>query len=123
MQRTMEETERRRVMQIEHNRVHHIIPQTIIKSIEEIELSTRVADAKTRPLAQVAEAHARYGAEHPGKSVEELLVELEQEMRDAAAQLDFERAALLRDQLLELRAEKDGARDKRVERPLRALRG
>ena len=41
---------------------------------------------------------------------EELVKVLEQEMREAAARLDFERAALLRDQLLELRAEMEGAR-------------
>ena len=121
MQRMIEETERRRAIQLAYNQEHGIIPQTIIKSVEEIALSTRVADAKTKPLAKVAEAKAAYGAEREGKSAEVLLKELEQEMRDAAAQLDFERAALLRDQLLELRAELDGARPK-GERPLRALR-
>jgi excinuclease ABC subunit B len=109
MQRMMEETERRREIQLAYNLEHGIIPQTIIKSVEEIALSTRVADAREKPLAKVAESRAAYGAA-AGRDPEELLRELELEMRDAAAQLDFERAALLRDQLLELRASMDGAK-------------
>jgi excinuclease ABC subunit B len=123
MARMMEETDRRRAIQIAYNEEHKIIPQTIIKSIEEIELSTRVADARQKQL-KVAEAKAAYGPEREGKSPEELVKELENEMRDAAAQLDFERAALLRDQLLELRASMDGAKAKGDRgRPLNALRG
>jgi excinuclease ABC subunit B len=115
MQRMMEETERRRVIQLAYNEEHGIIPQTIIKSIAEIERSTRVADARTRDreeeaLAKVAERRAAYGGEAPKKDPRELIAELEQEMKDAAAQLDFERAALLRDELLELRAALDGAK-------------
>jgi excinuclease ABC subunit B len=109
MQRMMEETGRRREIQLAYNLEHGIIPQTIIKSVEEIALSTRVADAREKPLAKVAESRAAYGAV-AGRDPEELLRELELEMRDAAAQLDFERAALLRDQLLELRAGMDGAK-------------
>src|SRR5688572_10546753 len=91
MQRMMEETGRRRVMQAEYNREHGIIPQTIIKSVQEIERSTRVADARTKTEPEpkgrkVAESRAAYGARDP----EVLVKELEQEMRDAAAQLDFE---------------------------------
>jgi excinuclease ABC subunit B len=109
MQRMMEETERRREIQVAYNEEHGIIPTTIIKSVEEIELSTRVADAREKPLAKVAETKGDYG---PGrtKDPEELVKVLEQEMREAAARLDFERAALLRDQLLELRAEMEGSR-------------
>jgi len=111
MQRMMDETNRRREIQAEYNVKHGIIPQTIIKSIEEIELSTRVADARTRDAkgaAKVAEARAAYQDEK-GRDPELVMKELEAEMRDAAAELDFERAALLRDQLLEVRAQLDGA--------------
>ena len=113
MRRMMEETERRRVLQVAYNEEHGIIPQTIIKSVQEIERSTRVADARTRDregaVARVAEERAKYGeAEDP----QELMRQIETEMRDAAAQLDFERAAVLRDQLLELKAGLDGARGK-----------
>jgi excinuclease ABC subunit B len=112
MQRMMDETQRRREIQMAYNMEHGIIPQTIIKSVEEIERSTRVADSRVREkeeaLAMVAEARAKYVA--GGKTPEELIAEIEAEMRDAAAQLDFERAAVLRDQLLELKASLDGAK-------------
>ena len=114
MQRMIEETERRRVLQEAYNEEHGIIPQTIMKSPEEINRATRVADSRSAKAAaeedkkarRVAEARASYGPRDP----EETLKRLEQEMRDAAAQLDFERAALLRDQYLELKAEMDGAK-------------
>jgi excinuclease ABC subunit B len=113
MKRMIEETDRRRVMQEAYNREHGIIPTTIMKSVEEIERSTRVADSRSAKLeqanaqkaARVAEARTPYGAKTP----EEVLREIENEMRNAAAQLDFERAALLRDQYLELKAQIDGA--------------
>jgi excinuclease ABC subunit B len=123
MQRMMEETERRRIIQEEYNERHGIVPQSIIKSVDQIERSTRVADARTRAVEteptgrKVAESRAAYRAKDP----QELLRELEQEMRDAAAQLDFERAALLRDQLLELRAEMEGARTTTGSAPKRSL--
>lgn len=107
MQRTIEETERRREIQIAYNEEHGIIPQTIIKSLAEIELSTRVADARTprEVTARVAEKRRAYAAANgDGRTPEELMAEIEQEMREAAAQLDFERAAILRDQLMELKA-------------------
>jgi excinuclease ABC subunit B len=106
MQRMIDETERRRELQIAYNEEHGIIPRTIIKSVEEIEISTRVADARMKQPARVAEAGPAYAG---GKDPELMVAELEREMKDAAAQLDFERAALLRDQLLELRAAMDGA--------------
>jgi excinuclease ABC subunit B len=115
MERMMEETSRRRDLQVRYNEEHGIIPTTIIKSISEIELSTRVADARTpkEPAARVAEKRSAYGGGGDGRSVDELLADIEKEMREAAAQLDFEKAAVLRDQLLELRAEIDGAKGKK----------
>jgi excinuclease ABC subunit B len=115
MQRMIEETERRRALQEAYNREHHVIPRTIIKSVEEIERSTRVADSRsTKQAAEESRASSKRVAEtraaYDGKNPAELLRELENQMRDAAAQLDFERAALLRDQLLEVRARLEGAR-------------
>ena len=126
MQRMMEETSRRREIQVAYNLEHGIIPHTVIKSVQEIEMSTRVADARTKypddareGLKKVAERKVALGE----KTAEELLAELEREMRDAAAQLDFERAALLRDQYLELKAEMDGAKPKPERRGVAQLRG
>jgi excinuclease ABC subunit B len=99
MQECIDETNRRREIQIAHNAEHGITPTTIVKSIEEIELATRVADARSTSISAVAEAKASYADE---VNREELVKILEQEMAEAAEALDFERAALARDQLLEL---------------------
>ncbi|MCA9736496.1 MAG: excinuclease ABC subunit UvrB, partial [Gemmatimonadetes bacterium] len=101
MQQCMDETNRRREIQLEFNREHGIVPQTVTKSITEIELSTRVADARERPQARVAERAGSYAQE---LDIEETLKILEAEMAAAAEALDFERAALLRDEILELKA-------------------
>jgi excinuclease ABC subunit B len=104
MRQCIEETERRREVQRRYNEEHGIIPQTIIKTVEEVTLSTRVADARTTPgaeAARVAEARPSYAAE---VDLEEWAKILEHQMREAAAMLEFERAAQLRDQLLEVKA-------------------
>ncbi|HEX6308907.1 MAG TPA: excinuclease ABC subunit UvrB [Longimicrobiales bacterium] len=104
MQRAIDETNRRRETQRQFNDEHGITPQTIVKSVEEMLLSTRVADARLdrRPAAEhVAEPRATYADE---VNLEEWSRILEQEMREAAAALDFERAARLRDQLLDVKA-------------------
>ena len=100
MRRCLDETNRRRAIQIAHNVAHGITPETIVKSIQEIEFSTRIADARTDRPMKVSEAAANYADE---VNREELIKILEQEMTEAATTMDFERAALLRDQLFELR--------------------
>ena len=101
MRTCLDETERRRQVQTAHNERHGIVPRTVRKSLQEIELSTRVADAREKPVAKVAEPVATYAAE---VDAEEFAKILEEEMGKAAKALDFERAAVLRDQLLEVRA-------------------
>ena len=103
MQRAIDETSRRREVQTEYNKEHNITPATIVKSIEQQLLTTRVADARESVparMAKVAEPKAKYADE---VNLEEWAKILEQQMRDAAKNLDFERAALLRDELLEIR--------------------
>jgi excinuclease ABC subunit B len=104
MQRCIEETDRRRDAQQQYNDEHGITPQTISKTVEEMLLSTRVADARgdhVKRAMRVSEPRANYAAE---VNLEEWAKILEQQMNDAAEQLDFERAAVLRDELLEVRA-------------------
>ena len=100
MSRCIDETNRRREIQIAHNVEHGVTPETIRKSVEEIEFTTRVADAQVAP-ASVAESTSTYADE---VNAEEYIKILEKEMAEAAEALDFERAALLRDQLFELKA-------------------
>ncbi len=96
MIKAIDETSRRRQIQMEYNKEHHIIPTTIIKPIHE---TIHSLDAK-----QVAD---KYINKHKmgKKDKAKMLVELEKEMKDAAKALDFERAAELRDMLVELRNE------------------
>jgi excinuclease ABC subunit B len=109
MQRCIEETGRRREIQRAHNEQHDITPTSVSKSIAEVRFSTRVADARTeREEKKVAEP-ARGYAVMETESLEKLL---DQQMRDAAAAMDFELAAQLRDQLFELRARRDTTKTK-----------
>ena len=101
MRACIDETERRRGVQIAHNERHGIVPQTIRKSVEEIEWSTRVADARDRPPVKVAEPVPGYTDEVDS---EQFIRIVEEEMAKAAEALDFERAAALRDQLFDLKA-------------------
>jgi excinuclease ABC subunit B len=112
MRRAIDETNRRRETQRRYNEEHGIVPRTITKSVEELMLSTRVADARLGPRQRgerVAEPRATYAEE---VNLEEWVRILEQEMREAALALDFERAALLRDQVLEAKARLGGAGSK-----------
>ena len=101
MRACIDETERRRAVQLAHNERHGIVPQTIRKSVEQIELSTRVADARDKPAVKVAEPVPGYTDELDS---EQFIRIVEEEMAKAAEALDFERAAALRDQLFDLKA-------------------
>ncbi|MCE5271142.1 excinuclease ABC subunit UvrB [bacterium] len=103
MQRAIGETTRRRKLQLAYNEAHGIQPQTIRKSVEQVMLSTAVADRRLREAPALAADGGRpsYGRE---LDLETRISILENEMREAAKALDFERAALLRDQLMEHRA-------------------
>ena len=96
MRRAIEETERRRRIQEESNREHGIEPEGIRKAIRDI----------TDRVRQVAEEAPAYvtGA-IPKDEIARLIKDLEKQMKDAAKNLEFEKAALLRDRIVELRRE------------------
>jgi excinuclease ABC subunit B len=119
MQRAMEETGRRREIQRAHNLEHGIRPQSVVKSIDQVRFITRVADARVERDAKVAEQKATYGA---GLEAKEMIAMLEGQMREAAAALDFESAARLRDQLFELKAREGGSVSRPVVADIRARR-
>jgi len=101
MQRCLEETDRRRVIQSTYNREHGITPRSIAKSVDQVRFITRVADARAEKEDRKVAEPARGYAVMDTQSLEKML---EQQMREAAAAMDFELAAQLRDQLFEVRA-------------------
>ncbi len=98
MEKAIGETTRRRIIQAAHNEEHGITPTTINKKVRDIIEATKVAEAKADYLTGV-------GGKMSKKDRQSLIVRLEAEMKKAAKDLQFERAAELRDALMELRAE------------------
>jgi excinuclease ABC subunit B len=94
MQRAIDETNRRRAVQQQHNEEHGIQPQSIVKEVRD--LTDRV-----RAVAEERVAYRVPGL--PKAEVTYLIDELQKQMKEAAAHLEFEKAALLRDQIFELR--------------------
>ncbi|MGX6961368.1 excinuclease ABC subunit UvrB [Vagococcus xieshaowenii] len=99
MQKAIDETTRRRTIQIAYNEEHGIVPTTIKKDIRELIRITKEADHE-ETAASVNSYH-----ELSKQEKREIIMKLEQEMRDAAKALDFERAATLRDTVLELKGD------------------
>ncbi len=97
MRHAIDETNRRRAIQAAYNEEHHIVPAGIFKEVRDL----------TARLRAVAEAPGEYRtgtpAQLPKDELTKLVKELEKQMREAAQQLEFEKAALLRDQIFELR--------------------
>ncbi len=101
MRRAIDETYRRRAIQLAYNEEHGITPRGIIKQIRDI----------TDRVKAVAEEHSQYRADSepgviaqiPPDEMAKLIKDLERQMKEASKLLEFERAALLRDQIVELR--------------------
>ena len=101
MQRAIAETDRRRDLQEAYNQEHGIVPQTIYRTREEILQATSVLESIRGSEAEsVAESEVSYDG---GGDLEEVIEELEEGMRKAAARLEFEKAAQLRDEITHLR--------------------
>ena len=95
MAAAMEETQRRREIQNAYNQAHGIVPKTIVKSVRDLIEISHAADGKERK-GKGAKALTP-------KEKASLIAQLEQEMREASRRLEFEYAAILRDQIIELR--------------------
>ena len=95
MRRAIEETNRRREIQRAHNSEHNILPKSIVKEVRGI----------TDRVRQVAETKAPYvtAADLPKDDLTRLVKDLEKQMLAAAKELEFEKAAMLRDQVTDLR--------------------
>jgi excinuclease ABC subunit B len=102
MRRAIDETNRRREKQLCWNTEHGITPRSIIKSVEQVRLTTQVADAPAT-FAEDPEKDFVSPLELAQMSREELIRELEREMLACAARLEFEQAASLRDRIEELK--------------------
>ncbi len=108
MQRAIDETYRRRKIQVEHNVQHGIEPASIIKEIKDITDRVRaVAESRGEYITNAEDANGEVQPSLPGAlprdEIVRLIKDLESQMRQASKQLEFEKAALLRDQVVELR--------------------
>ena len=93
MRVAIDETARRRKIQDDYNKVHGIVPKTIIKSVRDlIEISSPTAERKGRTGIKMTKAEK-----------EKEIARLEKQMKEAAKMMEFEYAAVLRDQIIELR--------------------
>jgi excinuclease ABC subunit B len=103
MRAAIAETQRRRRIQLAYNAEHGIDPQTIRKRVTDILLTLRGEEAPTAPTRR--RLRRAVPEELPPSELERLIATLEEEMHDAAAELRFEVAARLRDEIRELRRE------------------
>ena len=96
MKRAIDETERRREIQQVYNRENGITPQSVQKNIHDI-------TERVRAIAETRESYAVDSSDMPKDDILRLIKDLESQMKTAAKSLEFEKAALLRDQITDLR--------------------
>jgi len=114
MRYALDETNRRRALQQTHNETYDITPRSIIKHIKdltgEVDVARQQAAAESMSLQMVAEEQAAYDFSRPPAEADanQIMEQLEKQMKEAAAALEFEKAAQYRDQLLKLKAQVNG---------------
>jgi excinuclease ABC subunit B len=107
MQRAIDETNRRRKIQVQYNEEHGIVPASVVKAVRALISKEEHAVAEPRESYTVA-------GKMPKDELARLIRELEKDMKQSAKDLEFEKAALLRDQIFDLRQQLD-AKDTRPE--------
>jgi excinuclease ABC subunit B len=107
MRRAIDETNRRRSIQVQYNEEHGIVPASVVKAVRALISKEEHAVAEPREAYTV-------GGKMPKDELARLIKELEKDMKQAAKDLEFEKAALLRDQIFDLRQQLD-AKDTRPE--------
>ena len=102
MRKVIEETNRRREVQACYNQEHGITPRSIVKSVEQVKLTTSAADARSKLAEVVKQSRVDYTTVY---EAEEIVQHLEREMKAAATKMEFERAAELRDEIKRISGE------------------
>ncbi|MCF8011214.1 MAG: excinuclease ABC subunit UvrB [Clostridiales bacterium] len=105
MARAISETERRRKKQVEFNKKHGITPETVKKEVREVIEATRAAEPEV-PYA------AKEDKKLSKKEIKQRIAQMEKEMQQASRKLEFEKAAQLRDMIIELRLQLRGKNNK-----------
>jgi excinuclease ABC subunit B len=96
MRKSIEETKRRRAIQQKYNEEHGITPQTIKKAVRDLIAVTKAVAKEEVKFEKAPESMDR-------DELEKLIGQVQKKMKRAATELDFENAAILRDQLIELK--------------------
>lgn len=112
MKAAIDETDRRRAKQVAHNETHGIIPASIVKAVRDLTDDLREAHAGERRKA-IAEEGIAYEVYEtiPPEELSRMISELEQQMHKAAGELEFEKAALIRDQIYDLKRQLQDGQD------------
>jgi len=103
MRQAIEETDRRREKQMAYNQAHGITPSTIVKDVNRLTENLRATTSEAEPEYK--------GGKVPLAESERMIKELQTQMKQAAEALEFEKAALLRDRIFELRRMQEATRD------------
>jgi excinuclease ABC subunit B len=119
MRRALDEMDRRRRLQLAYNAAHGTRPASIVKSMEQVRLATHVADARGEKKAPARDRRSLVEELRDPTRRAAAVQALERQMREAAANLEFELAAQLRDQVNELRALDAGEVQRGAVRPRR----
>jgi excinuclease ABC subunit B len=112
IERAIKETDRRRAIQVEYNKVHHITPRTIVRKISSILPDIdEILKLETAPVPRSKTA------------LQKLIADKQREMRTAAAELNFEMAGILRDEIRELNKKISEAEEAAVAKAKEAISG